>query len=235
VRASQGALAEAVGATPTITLRTLALDARSLPDRLAEPVQRILEIALRQRPDLQSLAAEVTAREAGVRRARRAFAPRLTLGGAVGYQLWRFKEGPADAFTLSEPVWDAQLGLDWPIFTGFARLNDLHVAEAERAASRAALTAGALRALREAWTAYFDVQTAQRKLEFATALQTSSEEAYDATLEAYRHGLGTLIDLLAAERAVADARGTLIGSRAELLTAAAALALAVGGVPDGAR
>jgi hypothetical protein len=48
------------------------------------------------------------------------------------------------------------------------------------------VTVGTLRALREAWTAYFDVQTVERKVEFATALLTSAEEADAATLEAYQ-------------------------------------------------
>jgi outer membrane protein TolC len=75
------------------------------------------------------------------------------------------------------------------------------------------------------------VQTAQRKLEFAQALLDSAAEAHAATLETYRRGLGTLIDLLTAERDLANARTTMVESRAELFTAAAALALAVGGMP----
>ncbi len=49
------------------------------------------------------------------------------------------------------------------------------------------------------------------------------------TLETYRRGLSTLIDLLTAERELASARSTAIDSRAQLLTAAAALTFAVGG------
>ena len=121
------------------------------------------------------------------------------------------------------------------LFEGFARHNDVRAAQAEREASVAELTAGTLRALRESWTAYFDVDTAQRKLEFATALLASAEEAYAATLETYRRGLGTVLDLLTAERDLADARSTIISTRAELLTAAAALTFAVGGSPEAAR
>ncbi len=229
VRASEGALAAAVGAPPLFGLRITRLDVQRLPERLAVPVQQILETTLRQRPDLQALAASVHAREAVVRGARGNFAPRLSLLGSVDYQLWKFESDPGGPQpALSAHEFDAHLRLDWDLFTGFARLNALRAAQAERAASVAALTGGAVGALREAWTAYFDVQTAQRKLEFAQALLDSAEEAYAATLETYRRGLGTLLDLLTAERDLANARMTLIESRAELLTAAAALALAVG-------
>jgi outer membrane protein TolC len=137
-------------------------------------------------------------------------------------------------FLMHAPEYDAQLKLDWILFEGFTRLNGVHAAEAERGGSVAALTAGALRALRETWNAYFDVQTAERKLQYATALVASAEEAYAATLETYQRGLGTILDLLTAERDLADARSTIIQSRAQLLTAAAALALAVGATPVGA-
>jgi outer membrane protein TolC len=129
----------------------------------------------------------------------------------------------------------ARLRLDWELFDGFARHNGVRAAESERAASAEALTAGTLRALREAWTAYFDIDTAQRQVEFATALLAAAEEAYAATLETYRRGLGTLIDLLTAERDLASARSAGIDSRAQLLTAAAALTFAVGGLPEDAR
>jgi outer membrane protein TolC len=231
VRASEAALAAAVGAAPLFDLRVTRLNAQRLPERLDVPIQQILETTLLQRPDLQALAASLHARAAEVRRARGRFAPQLSLLGDVDYQAWRFTSDPpsnAPPPPLSTYEFDAHLRLDWNLFAGFAQLNALRAAEAERRASLATLTGGALRALREAWTAYFDVQTAQRKLEFAEALLASAEEAYAATLETYRRGLGTLIDLLTAERDLANARTTLVESRAELLTAAAALALAVG-------
>jgi outer membrane protein TolC len=232
VRSSEAALAAAVGAPPVFDLRVARVNAQALRERLSVPIQQILETTLRQRPDLQALSAELRARAAAVRRAKGSFAPQLTLHGNVNYLGWDYETDPGGhAPLLSALEYDAQLHLDWSLFAGFAHLNALRAAEAERQTSAATLTGGTLQALREAWTAYFDVQTAQRKLEFATALLDSAEEARAATLETYRHGLGTLIDLLTAERDLASARTTLVESRAELLTAAAALALAVGAAP----
>src|SRR5262249_33857225 len=102
--------------------------------------------------------------------------------------------------------------------------------------SAAALTAGALRALRETWNAYFDVQTAERKLEYATALVASAEGAYAATLATYQRGLGTVLDLLAAQRDLADARPTILHTRALAVGASGARERgAVGGRAGGAR
>jgi hypothetical protein len=73
------------------------------------------------------------------------------------------------------------------------------------------------------------MKTALRKREFALALLTASEEAYESTLESYRtSGLATVLDLLAAQRDLARARTTEIQSRTELLTTSAALTFATG-------
>jgi outer membrane protein TolC len=47
-------------------------------------------------------------------------------------------------------------------------------------------------------------------------------------LTSYKNGLGTIVELLTAERNLARARTTLVESRAEVLNAAAALAFAAG-------
>ena len=67
------------------------------------------------------------------------------------------------------------------------------------------------------------------------ALLAASEEAYEATRESYGVGLSTIDDLLRAERDLAAARYTLIGSRAGLLATSAELAFALGEVTTGGR
>src|SRR5262249_57534232 len=78
---------------------------------------------------------------------------------------------------------------------------------------------------------YADAKTAAGKYEFTTALLAAATESYQATLETYRNGLGDFVELLAAERELARARFTIIASKAELLTASAALAYSAGGGP----
>jgi outer membrane protein TolC len=203
---------------------------------LTRSVEEVMQVALAQRPDLKGLRAAVLASRASERIAKGRFMPRLTLEGDVGYELWQFRASPPSAsFTLSEPAFDVHLRLDWDLFAGFQHVEQLHEAEANRGASEATLAASSVRALREVWTAYFDVKTAERKIEFAVGLLAASEEAYAASLETYRRGLGTLIDLLTAVRDLASARGTAIASRAELWTAAAALTLAIGAGAGGVR
>jgi outer membrane protein len=236
VRTAQAALAQSVGVPPMPVLRVISLAAQPLPPQLATSVERLMEAALALRPDLAAGAAAVKASRAGVRRAQGAFAPRLSLDVSAGYRIDDYSISPQGGrFSFVEPLVDAHLDLHWSVFAGFAHWNELHRAEAEHAGSEAALSALALRALRDTWDAYFAVKTAETKVQFADALLRASEEAYAAVLETYRHGLGTLIDLLTAERDLAQARDTDIESRAELRISAAALTLATGALPAGAR
>jgi len=59
-------------------------------------------------------------------------------------------------------------------------------------------------------------------------LTISSQESYDALLDTYRQGLSTIVELLSAEGDLANARYTMVRSTADLLTASAATAFAVG-------
>jgi outer membrane protein TolC len=228
VRAAQGALAESVGITPNPPLSVAAWTGPE-PALLARSIEEVMEATLAERPDLKAQRAAVQALRADERSARGRFAPRLALEVETGYEFFPFRATPAGStFTISEPVLDAHVRLDWDVFRGFEDVERLHEAEAQHASGEAALAAASLRALRETWTSYFDVKTAERKVEFARSLLAASEEAYAATLETYRRGLGTLIDLLTAERDLAAARSVAIASHAELLTAAAALTLSIG-------
>jgi outer membrane protein TolC len=232
IRTAQGALAECVGVSPNPPL-SVAVWRGPEPALLVRSIEEVMQATLAKRPDLKAQRAAVQALRADERSARGRFYPRLALEADTGYELWRYQASPGSSFTLSEPTLDAHVRLDWDVFRGFEDVERLHEAEAERASGEAALAAGSLRAQREAWTAYFDVKTAERKIEFARSLLASSEEAYAATLETYRRGLGSLIDLLTAQRDLASARSIAITSHAELLIAGAALTLSIGATEPG--
>lgn len=234
IRAAQGALAESVGVTPDPPLKVARLT-QPEPTRLASSVEEVMQAAMAERPDLKAERAAVLAHRAEERSARGRFAPRLSVEADAGYEVWAFQSAPGGSFTLAAPTFDAHLHLEWGVFQGFADVERVREAQAARAESEEALAAASLHALREAWTAYFDVKTAERKVEFGDALLAASGEAYAAALETYQRGLGTLIDLLTAERDLADARGIAIAAHADLMTAAAALTLAIGAIAPGVR
>jgi outer membrane protein TolC len=227
-------LAETVGITPTVRLQVRDLSEQGIPQGLPEAVERVIDQSLASRPDLAARLATLRAREAEVRRAQAEYRPRIGLRGNVGGSVGDYQSGPPFAsHTDREPVYNAFLDIEWALFEGFERDNALREAQSQTGVAQADLAALQLQVLREVWKAYADVKTALRKDDFATALLTASQDSYTSTMETYRAGLGTFLDLLAAERDLARARETRIQSRADVLTASAALAFASGAMPGG--
>jgi outer membrane protein len=227
---AQAALAQSLGIPPTALMRLADLSALALPTGLADSVEQIIDRTLSRRPDLASRLAALRAREAEERRAAAEFWPRLAFSGSVDQAVQWYRVGPPfGRFTMNETEYRAFLRFEWNLFEGFERENALREARSLREAAEAELAALELQAIREVWKAYSDVKTALRRYDYALALLAASQEAYEATLESYRSaGLATVIDLLTAQRDLARARTTEIQSRAELLTAAAALTFAAG-------
>jgi outer membrane protein len=172
------------------------------------------------------------AREADVSKAKAAYLPQIGLNGSVGQTYSHFDAytggNTTGPFDYNDTIYGINLTLSWDIFDGFFRRNKLREAEAQRSQAAAKFSALQLKAMREVWKSYVDVKTALVQYEAAQALLTASQDAYDANTTKYQNGLGTLIDLLAAERELARARTTIVESRAELLNSAAALIFAVG-------
>ncbi len=80
----------------------------------------------------------------------------------------------------------------------------------------------------EVWRAYSNVKTAFRQREAATALLQAAEQSYDAALEAYKYGVRNLLDVTAAQRALAQARSSDISAQTQVLTSLADLAFRTG-------
>ena len=80
-----------MGILPTTPLQVVDFSALALPTALEESVERTIDRALDQRPDLIAKVALVREKEATVRRARADYFPTLSLGADVGGELARFK------------------------------------------------------------------------------------------------------------------------------------------------
>ena len=202
------------------------------PAVLESSADQVIDQALERRPDLIAKVAAARMREAEVRRARTAAWPVLALVGNVGTLAGQAQitGGQKDTgwFSAAEPSYGVGLALEWNLFEGGATRRRVELAEAERGAANDEVIAARDRAISEVWTAYTDVRLAVRRLDVADALVDASQKSYEATLESYRRGLGSLIDLLAARRELSRARFVALDTKLQLLTASAALAFTTG-------
>jgi len=221
-------LTEAVGAGPSPDIVIDSQKSAPLPERLTMSIDALIDRAMKDRPDLMAQTLRIRSAEADIRAARAEYKPQMVLSGSAAQtSVWPTADygqlGPA-----SEPTWSAALGVQWRIFDGGARKNELLIAESKRREAQDELTAKDDETTREVWTAYIAFRTALRKHDAAVALLESANSSYSASLEAYKYGVKNLVDVVTAEDQLAKARLSSVSARSELFLEAVNLEFATG-------
>ena len=114
------------------------------------------------------------------------------------------------------------------MFDGGARHGELLEAESKQRAAKDELTEKKDQATREVWTSYISFRTALRKEDAAVALLESANSAYSSSLDAYNYGVKNLIDVVTAEKQLAQARLASVAARNQLLLEAVRLEFVTG-------
>jgi outer membrane protein len=222
------ALTEAVGADPSPNVTIDSQKSAPVPEKLTMSIEALIDRAMKDRPDLMARTLQVRSAEARIRAARAEYKPQIVLSGSVAQtSVWP----SADYGVLgsaSEPTWSVELGIRWRIFDGGARKNELLIAESKRREADDELTAKHDETTREVWTAYIAFRTALRKHDAAVALLESANASYSASLDAYKYGVKNLVDVVTAEKQLAQARLSSVAARSELFLEAVDLEFATG-------
>ena len=225
---ARGDLATTLGIAPTINIPVQPLDELPAPEIHDDSVEQLLDRALEQRPDLLQRVEGVKAAEGTIREARATYYPSLkfetTVGGLFQYG-WQ-EQLPATRRTGLTGA--ASLRVDWTIFDGGARKNNLLKDEASRNAAAAQVEVTVDQIADEVWRSYSNVKTALRQRQAATALLEAASQSYDAAVEAYGFGVRSLLDVTSAQRTLAQARTADIAARTTVLDALADLAFRTG-------
>ena len=222
------ALTETVGVEPSPHITIDSDSSTPLPSDLAATIDALIDRAMVDRPDLVAQAAEIRAADDAIRVAKAEYRPRITLD-ATGAQssVWPTVDY-GEAGPASEPTWSAALGIEWRIFDGGERKNGVLQAESRKREAQDELRDKRDQATREVWTAYIAFRTALRKEQAAIALLESASASYSSSLDAYKYGVKNLIDVVTAERQLAQARFSSVSARSELFLEAVDLEFVTG-------
>lgn len=235
VQTTRATLAIAFGAPATLQFDVaICLDSINVAD-VTPAVDSLVADAIRRRPDVQSAEAYVRAARAEVRAARAAMLPSLNLTAATGYT-------DATVSSLVGRNYNLAVGLSIPVFNGFSYSYDL--ARARAGVQYQAASADVLRQTVSADVviAYYQLKGATEVVHTSDNLFESASEALAAARARYTAGLGSILDLLAAQASLALAREQRARSRSSWGIRLAALAYAAGtldprgdsGIPTGA-
>lgn len=217
VRTTRGALAVTMGYPANVEYDIRVKSAEIPEGALEQEVQKLIDRALTSRPDLLAIRAEALAAAARVSQARAKMLPSLSLAGSAGRTWNRGEPGFNDSYA-------GALQLHIPVFTGFSRQYDLLKAEAEAQSADERARGVEQAIIYQVFASHSDLLTATERSKTADDLVASASQSEEVALGRYREGVGSILDLLSAQRALAVARATQIGARLGWFTALAQLA-----------
>jgi outer membrane protein len=125
------------------------------------------------------------------------------------------------------------INLSVPIFNGYAPTYRIRSAEAQVDVKNAQLEQLRLQVALDVWTAYQHLTTATQSLRSSADLLNSAEQSERVALGRYKAGVGSMLDVLNAQSALAGARQQRIQSTFNWNTSRAALAQAMGSLDAG--
>lgn len=221
-------LTEAVGVEPSPDVTIDSANSAPLPSDLGASIDALINRAIADRPDLAAQAAEIRAADDAIRAARAEYWPQIVLQGAAAQtSIWPTADY-GQLGNASVPTWSATLGIQWRIFDGGERKNEVAKAESKKREAQDEMRDKRDQATREVWTAYIAFRTALRKEQAAVALLESASASYSASLDAYKYGVKNLIDVVTAERQLAQARLSSVSARSQLFLEAVDLEFVTG-------
>ncbi len=225
---AHGDLATALGLPPQTTYHVQDVNELKMPGDLAESVDTAIDRAFEQRPDLKAQLAQLRAANATIKQAKSRYYPSLSFNGNGGLIRDYGQQGQLPPGYVGSEVWDAELALQWTLFDGGRREHAIAQAKAEKAAAIAEINSLRDQISDEVWTAYSNVKTAQRQQQAAAALLISADQSYTAARESYGYGVRNLLDVVSAQKTLAQARTEDVTARTQLLLQVANLAFRTG-------
>jgi outer membrane protein TolC len=201
---------------------TLAEIAEVMPDAAFErDVNALIAQARARRPDLKAAEAQEHAARASVDLARANGLPTLSLGSGPSWA-----GGNRD--TISSHSNAIGLTLTLPLFSGFNTTYNVRTAQARVDVAGAQRDNVRLQVAFDVWTAYQSLITATQAIRTTADLLASAEQSENVALGRYKAGVGSILDVLNAQSALAAARLQRIQARLDWNVFRATLAKALG-------
>jgi outer membrane protein TolC len=223
-----GALAKAVGWPANSLFRVERIAYEIHPKPLHEGIEQLMDAARAGRADLAAKETEAYRRLADLRVAKGAALP--TISTNVELNRTDYWQGPIKR----SHDYSAELIFDFPLFTGFFDYNQIRRARADYDAAYFDWRQLESEILVAVLASYYQYSAANENLKTADEYRAFAEESFRFVLAGYRAGIQTILDLIASQNVLADARSKYIQSRAAWLRAIVNIAFTTGmlGVDD---
>ena len=219
IQTYRGALATAVGVSPDIPVEVGELPEIANLEEVGQSVDALIATARSERPDLAAAWFEAQKAESHVRSVRAEGLPSLSAAGTIGRTYYYNPVGAAYSNNYSGAIL-----FRFPLFMGFQNRYDTLKAQEEASAARAQVDTLSNLVIFQVWSSYYGVQTATQQVRTARDLLASAQQSQEVALARYKAGVGSILDLLTAQSALASARAEEVLARATWFLALAQLA-----------
>jgi outer membrane protein TolC len=208
IQTLHGALASAMGLPADAGFDVSDSLPESVPfESVAKQVDLCIKEAEAKRPDLAASRASVLQAEAGIRKARSTFFPAFSLNGNIGRIYYKGN-------SVSNPFYTISVSVNLPFLFGLQQYQVL-AAKAQAEAARDQMTELGRGIELQVWTSYYGLKTSEQKIQTARDLLESAQASYDVALGRYKEGVGSILDLLAAQSVLENGRVQLVQAKSD--------------------
>jgi outer membrane protein len=221
VQISRGSLAVAMGFPANVPVDIPDVPAADSVHFITQSVDTLIEVAVHNRPELATTRAQSAAAASQIRVARSGYLPALAFGASGA-------SNGSDVPTFVGRTYSLNFGVQMPVFSGFSNQYDVQSANEQyrSALARSELTKQQI--IQQVFTAYYTLRTSTDRVRTVADLLASAVQSETVARERYKEGVGTIVDLLVAQSALAAARAQSVDARWQWRTSLAQLAHDVG-------
>ena len=226
VKIAYGTLANSMGmdASAPLTLAAIPQITHDAAfDSALSDIDALIAQARERRPDLKAAQAQLAAAQSNIDSARASGLPTLSLG--AGPTWLKSDNGGGN---ISNNANSIGLTLSLPIFSGFETTYRVRSAQANAQAASAQRDSLSQQVALDVWSAYQSLTTATHTIRSSADLLASAEQSERVALGRYQAGVGSILDVLNAQSALASARLQRIQALLDWHVSRAALAKALG-------
>ena len=230
-------LLAAMGISPLTSIRIAPVEHHSLSNEDLGPADQIVRDALSRRPDVLEAYNTLQATQASVKAAQAQNRPKIFLAGTGAFVSGQLgltaipgigEQLPTLNITGNQWNGTVLLGVSIPIFDAHRRANAIQQAKNDEDKAAATLDEVRLNAIREIVSAQISLRTSVAANEAAAVLRDTAQTSYDAALDSYKQGVGTVTAAVEAETHLFEAGLAESDAYTSALSAAATLAYATG-------
>lgn len=219
IQTIRGSLATAMGVSANVPVEAGELPADINVDAALESVDAFIAKAETGRPDLAAARFTALQADSHVRSIRAQGLPTLFANGSVSrtYYYNPIAVPHADVYT-------GTILLRIPLFTGWKSTYDVLKAKEDAQVAWTEFETLNDQVILQVWTSYYNLKTAAQQVKTARDLYASAQQSEDVALGRYKAGVGSILDLLTAQTAFANALAQEVQARANWFLAMAQLA-----------